>query len=257
MDQIETIKGFFFFTDDMIDNDVRDRIASTVNPMLNTCFTHQFGSTIQTNLFATPKPNRFIVINSIDEPTKVIATLSPSASDPNTYMVSNVCSSVSRQGLGNLLMDSIREWAIQHKHKLYLTVYVYNPMLSLVISLYSKYGFVYRNYRNTLLYFTCDPSQPIQRNPLSQVYIQIMKDQLRLDQLKKSVPDTIVMEDEIRKLIMDTFKLAKHREASQTTKESITDTASNASDAGTRRRKIRSLHKRRSNKKNEKGCIKK
>jgi hypothetical protein len=144
--------------------------------MLNTCFDHEIKGAVH-NIFNRPYPNRIIVTNSLDKDVSIVAQLDPKQKG-TIYMLSNVCKEldVGEQGLGSKLMDAIITWANAKNKPIKLNVVLKNPMISRVISLYSKYGFVYQTCHDAMIIFLYTPNVPFVRKTPIEIYTEILKD---------------------------------------------------------------------------------
>jgi hypothetical protein len=187
--QIEKIKNFFFFTDDFLKTQpdkVKENFEKKINSMLDTCFDHEIKG-IKRNIFNKTYPDRILVTNSLNEDVSIVAQLDPKQKGA-IYMLSNVCKeSVGEKGLGSQLMDAVITWANAKNKPIKLNVLLKNPDISLVISLYSKYGFVYQTLIDEMLIFLYTPNVPFVRRTPNEIYKEIITDPLIRPEIKLKI----------------------------------------------------------------------
>ena len=174
---MEQIKDFFFFTDEYLAThpDVVEQIGVKINSMLDTCFAHEIKGVVH-NIFNKTYPERILITNSLDTDVSIVAQLDPKQKG-TIYMLSNVCKeSVGEQGLGSKLIDAVITWANVKNKPIKLNVVLKNPMISRVISLYSKYGFVYQTCHDAMIIFLYTPNVPFVRRTPIEIYTEIILD---------------------------------------------------------------------------------
>lgn len=142
-----------------------------------------FTSSTTTGNYTTINNNN----NSLNEDVSIVAQLDPKQKGA-IYMLSNVCKeSVGEKGLGSQLMDAVITWANAKNKPIKLNVLLKNPNISLVISLYSKYGFVYQTLIDEMLIFLYTPNVPFVRRTPNEIYAEIITDPLIRPEIKLKI----------------------------------------------------------------------